>query len=128
MKSERRASQRVGVGYRMPRRLSLTFAMLPILLCGLTQRLPGGAADSPSAVTSSPPPRQEDAKRSFLERYAQASDRLKAGLSRLHGKTRFREFRTREPGEWTTFEFFIDASSAESVGKFWLREGAKVVI
>jgi hypothetical protein len=54
------------------------------------------------------PKQQDDATRLFLEKYSAATTRLEAGLSRLHGKGRVREFRGSEPGDWTSIEFFID--------------------
>src|SRR6185437_124653 len=91
------------------RRIAFVMAVPSVLAwCSDSRRFRAGDLDRASDATS--PPAQDEAKRTFLEKYAKASARLEAGLSRLHARGRLREFRFKDqqPGEWATLEFFVE--------------------
>ncbi len=90
-------------------RIALALAMSAILRCATVECVfaadadrAGGAASEEVAAS------QHEAKRLFLERYAEASARLKAGLTRLHARGRVTYFNAarNKPPDLTTLEFF----------------------
>lgn len=73
-------------------------------VCPSVRGVRAGAADDAPAPTGT----MEDANRSFLKKYAEASERLKTGLSRLHARGRLlKSFAAKKkPAESTMLEFF----------------------
>lgn len=125
-------------GFTFPR-LGLVGLLAPLLAVVEAQRVLAdeGRGDRREALTTAAG--QEEAKRSFLDKYRAASARLEAGLARLHGKGRFREFRRKDqrPGEWTTLEFFVDSGklrvereygSAKSGSTAWPLKQAEAIL
>jgi len=94
----------------------LTMAAVALLMISpCAERTSVFAADNDEVA---PPPNsdqgesdaEEKKKRSYLEKYAKASARLEAGVSRLHARGRFRRFNAKDqqPMAWTAVEYFVE--------------------